>query len=229
LVTIGNSASLPTHFGLAGNVSIRQTQDLWARGGVFRTQKADRSSPLGYGYGDELGVYFNSGPVFAQGGGGRGGFRGRGGGARGGDRAEGDTTTRNSGRGGDSVIQGRPRNMGEAGAAAFRSETQPAGGGRGGGRGGAPVSPRVRTVLRFPTNVGDLVISGGLMNGQQMTGAPALVDAPLGDGHVVLFSFNPFWRSQTLGSYALVFNALMHFDNLDAGGRRAPATEEAQR
>ncbi len=229
-VAIGNSASLPTHFGLAGNVSIRQTQDLWARGGVFRTRKADRSSPLGYGYGDELGVYFNSGPVFAQGGGGRRGFRGRGGAARGGDRADGDTTTRNTGRGGDSIIQGRPRDMGAAGAEAFRAEMQPTGGGRGGGRGGgAPVSSRVRTVLRFPTNVDDLLISGGLMNGQQMTGAPALVDAPLGEGHVVLFSFNPFWRSQTLGSYALVFNALMHFDNLDAGGRPTATEEEAQR
>ncbi len=223
LVTIGNSASLPTHFGLAGNLSIRQTQDLWARGGVYRTQKADRSSPLGYGYGDELGVYFNSGPVFAQGG---GGFRGRGGrgGARGGDRVAGDTTTRNSGRGGDSVIQGRPRDLGEAGAAAFRSEMEPAGG----GRGGAPTGTRLRTVFRFPTDVEDLLISGGLMNGQQMTGAPALIDAPLGDGHVVLFSFNPFWRSQTLGSYALVFNALMHFDSLDAGRRPATAPEEAR-
>jgi hypothetical protein len=189
---------------------------------VFRTQKADRSSPLGYGYGDELGVYFNSGPVFAQGGGGRGGFRGRGGGARSVDRAEGDTTTRSTGRGGQSIIQGRPRDMGEAGAEAFRAQMEPAAG----GRGGAPVGPRVRTVFRFPTNVDDLLISGGLMNGDQMTGAPALVDAPLGDGHVVMFSFNPFWRSQTLGSYALVFNALMHFDNLDAGSRRSPITEE---
>ena len=67
------------------------------------------------------------------------------------------------------------------------------------------------------------------MNGQQMAGAPALVDAPLGAGHVVLFSFNPFWRSQTLGSYAVVFNAMMHFDNLDAGRRPATATNEAQR
>jgi len=228
-VAIGNSVSLPTHFGLAGNVSVRQTQDLWARGGVYRTQKADRSSPLGYGYGDELGVYFNSGPVLAQGGGGRGRGGGRGGAARGGDRAAGDTTERNTGRGGDSIIQGRPRDMGEAGAAAFRAEAPPVGG-RGGRGGGDPVTPRVRTVFRFPTSVDNLLISGGLMNGQQMTGAPALVDAPLGDGHVVLFSFNPFWRSQTVGSYALVFNALMHFDNLDASTRRAPvpAPEEAQ-
>lgn len=224
-VAIGNSASLPTHFGLAGNVSIRETDELWARGGVFRAEKADRTSPLAYGYGDELGVYFNSGPVFAQGG--FGGFRGRGGGAS--DSAAGDTTDRNSGRGDESIIQGRPRDMGEAGVEAFRARPD-SGGSRGGrGGGGGADQPRVRTIFRFPTSVDDLLISGGLLNGEQMTGAPALVDAPLGDGHVVLFSFNPFWRSETLGSYALVFNAMMNFDNLDAGARGATTTESSQR
>ncbi len=225
LITLGNSASLPTHFGLAGNVSVRQTQNLWARGGVFRTRKADRTSPLAYGYGDELGVYFNSGPVLAQGGGGRGfGGRGRGGGRA--ERAPADTTERSTGRGEQNIIQGRPRDMGEAGAATFRAEMQPPARGRGGGD---PASPRVRTIFRFPTSVDDLLISGGLMNGQEMAGAPALVDAPLGEGHVVVFSFNPFWRSQTLGSYALLFNALMHFDNLDAGARQPTSPEGAQR
>jgi hypothetical protein len=34
---------------------------------------------------------------------------------------------------------------------------------------------------------------------------------------VLLFSTNPFWRGQTKGSYFLVFNAIMNFDNLNAG------------
>ena len=46
---------------------------------------------------------------------------------------------------------------------------------------------------------------------------PAVIDALLGDGHVVLFSTNPFWRGQTKGSYFLVFNAILNFDNLNAG------------
>jgi hypothetical protein len=57
-----------------------------------------------------------------------------------------------------------------------------------------------------------------------MAGAPALVDAALGDGHVIMFSFNPFWRSETLGSYALVFNALLHHGNLSP---EAPTEEVA--
>ena len=72
-------------------------------------------------------------------------------------------------------------------------------------------------MLRFSPEVQRLLISGGLTNGQELAGAPALVDAPLGDGHVVLFSFNPFWRGGTLGSYALVFNTLLHHRNLSAG------------
>ena len=39
----------------------------------------------------------------------------------------------------------------------------------------------------------------------------------VGDGQVVMFSINPFWRNQTQGSYLLVLNAAMNYKNLDAG------------
>jgi hypothetical protein len=48
----------------------------------------------------------------------------------------------------------------------------------------------------------------------------AVIDSPLERGHVVLFSNNPFWRGQTTGSYFLVFNAILNFDNLTRDGRR---------
>ena len=47
----------------------------------------------------------------------------------------------------------------------------------------------------------------------------AVIDSPLERGHVLLFSLNPVWRSQTSGSYFLVFNAILNFDNLKAGGK----------
>ena len=72
-VTMAGASQLPIHFGLADGVSIRTTPDLWARGGVFATRVTDDESPIGYGY-DELGVSFNTAPVFATGGGGFGGF-----------------------------------------------------------------------------------------------------------------------------------------------------------
>jgi hypothetical protein len=44
-----------------------------------------------------------------------------------------------------------------------------------------------------------------------------VVDAPKDRGHVVLFAINPIWRGETVGSYALVLNTILHFDHLDAG------------
>ncbi|MFO7768118.1 MAG: M14 family zinc carboxypeptidase, partial [bacterium] len=66
-ITFTGSSSLPSHFGFTRGMGIRETRDLWARGGVFRAQVSDEKSPLAYGYDDELGVYFNSGPVFGSG------------------------------------------------------------------------------------------------------------------------------------------------------------------
>ncbi len=224
-VTIGNTSSFPAHFGLAQGVSIRTTSELWAPGGVFRTRIADAASPLAYGFGEELGVYFNRGPVFAGGGGGGGGFGGGAGEAsplR--PSSDGSTTARRTGRGDvtePDIVQGRPRNMGAAGVEAFQAQQreEAEGAARGGGAAAAAAAggSDTRVIARFPARPTELLISGGLVAGSEMANAPALVDAGYGDGHVVMFSFNPFWRGETLGSYGLLFNALMHHQHLDAG------------
>ncbi len=224
-ITLTSSSSLPIHFGLAEGTSISTTQNLWAPGGVFRAQVADRASPLAYGYGDEMGVYFKNGPVFG-GGGGRGG-RGGGGGAGAQASDPGATTARRTGRGdatNPDIVQGRPRNMGQSGVEAFqekqRAEREAEGQAEGGGRGGAGFGgggSSTRIIARFASDPTELLISGGLTNGRELANAPAVVDASLGDGHVVMFSFNPFWRGETLGSYAMLFNALLHHENLGVG------------
>jgi len=176
---------------------------------------SDRSSPLSYGYGDELGVYFNRAPVFAAGGGGRG-FR-RGGGSPLYPSDDGSTTARRTGRGtvnDPDIVQGRPRNLGQAGVEAFRDAQEEEGPG---GRGTSDNSSSPRIILRFAAQPTDLLISGGLVAGGELANAPALIDAPRGDGHVILFSFNPFWRGETLGSYGLVLNAVLHHDHLAIG------------
>ena len=225
-VTIGNTSVLPIHFGLAEGVSIRTTSNLWAPGGVFRATLTDHSSPLTYGYGDDLGVYFNSAPVFASGGGGgRGGFGGRGGASPLQPSDDGSTTARRTGRGdinSPDIVQGRPRNLGQESVEAFREAQRAereaegeAGPGERPGAGGGSSSARV--VARFASQPTDLLISGGLVSGSEMANAPAVVDAPRGEGHIVMFSFNPFWRGETLGSYALVMNALLHHEHLGVG------------
>jgi len=43
------------------------------------------------------------------------------------------------------------------------------------------------------------------------------VDSKLGDGHIVSFAIRPFWRWQTQGTYSLGFNAILNWNDLDAG------------
>ena len=52
-----------------------------------------------------------------------------------------------------------------------------------------------------------------------------VVDVPVGKGHVVLFAIRPFWRWQTQGSHALVFNTVLHWNDLHSGW---PEREEEQ-
>ena len=59
------------------------------------------------------------------------------------------------------------------------------------------------------------------MGAAGFAGAAAVVDAPLGDGHVVLFAINPMWRHITQGTWPLVFNAILHAQHLTI---RAPRT-----
>jgi hypothetical protein len=70
----------------------------------------------------------------------------------------------------------------------------------------AAVTPNpARVIMRYAPDVKQLLISGGLRGGETLANSPALVDVSYGTGHVLLFGFNPFWRSETLGSYGLVF------------------------
>ena len=90
-VTITGNASIPIDYGLAEGVTIQSAPDLHARGSVVNATVADKRSPIAYGYGDRLAVYFNQAPVLSTAGaGGRGGRGGGGGGgAAGGGRGAG--------------------------------------------------------------------------------------------------------------------------------------------
>ena len=82
---------------------------------------------------------------------------------------------------------------------------------------GAASGERPRVILSFPTNADDMLLSGSLANGQSLSGRAQLVDSPVGKGHVVMFAIRPFWRWQTQGTYSLGFNAIMNWNDLDAG------------
>jgi hypothetical protein len=209
-VTIGSNSALPIDFGITEGVSIQESRQLQARGSVFNATFADRKSPIAYGYDEKLAVYFNQAPLFQT-----GGLGGPGGG--GGFNPFGQQQGRPSGRGGlndPDIPQGRPpvvmppAQPGEDGIPAeFRealASQLP------------PPNMRPRVVLRFAAEK-DLLVSGMLAGGSELANRPAVIDIPVGKGHVVMFANNPMWRHQTHGSFSLLFNAALNYDHLSAG------------
>ena len=102
------------------------------------------------------------------------------------------------------------------------------GGGRGGGRGGpsGDLAAAPRVLLSFPTDPNDMLLSGLLVGGESLAGRAVAIDSPVGKGHVVMFANRPYWRWQTQGNFFLGFNAILNWNDLDAG--RAPARAGTQ-
>ena len=74
---------------------------------------------------------------------------------------------------------------------------------------------RARVILRFHSQADSLLMSGLLVGGSDMAGKAAVIDAPVGRGHVVMFAIRPMWRYQTQGSFAMVLNAMANWNELD--------------
>ena len=225
-ITIAGISQIPIDYGITTGVSIQDARQLNARGSVFSATFADKKSPIAYGYGDSLPVYFSQAPllnVSAL----PGGFGGGGGGGGGGGLPPGQ---RPSGRGSltdPDIVQSMPQagqrppqqtRPGEEGIPEelrqFAAALIP------------PPNMRPRIVLRFNTSEKDLLISGMLAGGSELAGKPAVVDVPVGKGHVVMFANNPMWRHQTQGSFFLLFNAAMNYNNLGAGRPEPPARRQ---
>jgi hypothetical protein len=223
LVAAASSAILPIRVGLVEAVDIADAKGLRASGGVYRATVNDKTSPIAYGYGDTLPVYFNQSPLFEA-----GPAVALGGASAYAQLFGPPTQGRVSGRGGmkdPDIPQGRPyvappeapktppetvADLPEEILDFVRNLLPP-----------AERLPRV--VLKFAKK-DDLWISGMLDKGEELAEKPAVVDCPVGKGHVVLFANNPMWRWETQGSHALVWNAVLNWDNLGAGREiKAPA------
>src|SRR5688572_27916407 len=86
----------------------------------------------------------------------------------------------------------------------------------------AQARARPRVVLGFHQKHDSLRLSGLLVNGEELAGRPAVLDAPVGQGHVVLFAIRPFWRWETQGSFALVFNTILNWNDLSVSWPAGP-------
>jgi hypothetical protein len=74
---------------------------------------------------------------------------------------------------------------------------------------------RAKVILRYHQTADSLLVSGLLAGGTELAGRAAVVDAPVGKGHVVLFGIRPLWRWQSQGSFALAINAIANWNHLD--------------
>jgi hypothetical protein len=168
-ITTGSSAAFPIDMGITRRISIRETDDLEARGSIVRTT-VDDDSPITYGYTGDIPMYFSAGPVF-------------------------------------SVNKG----MGDARTPDWYKDA-------------AWMAEVPRTVVSFGKK--DIAMSGMLSGESELTGTPAVVDVPVGSGHVVLFAGRPVRRWNTQGNHALVLNTILHWNDLRTGWPERPGTED---
>jgi hypothetical protein len=86
---------------------------------------------------------------------------------------------------------------------------------------------RARVLLRFHSRADSLLVSGLLVAGDELAGRAAVVDAPVGKGHLMLFGIRPFWRWESQGTFALALNAMANWNALGHEVPRPLATPPA--
>ena len=74
-------------------------------------------------------------------------------------------------------------------------------------------------ILRYAKD-GEVCLSGIVKSDQEIKNKAAIVDIPVGKGHIVLFTFNPIWRDVSHGNYMFVFNAILNYNDLDTSYRK---------
>ena len=55
------------------------------------------------------------------------------------------------------------------------------------------------------------VVSGQAWGEDNLIGRPAILDMPVGKGHVVTFNFNPMHRDMNRGDQRLLWNAILNW------------------
>ncbi len=208
LITCEDTSQLAIDEGLAPGVFIAPRKNVHAVGTVLKAITVDKHNPVGYGYSGSVAVYSSDGMAFT---------------------VSNLVVNRNvltekeykrpTGRGGpeeEDIPEGRPIEKPiplpspKPWQATRLNEEQ--------SRNNPYVIPeeyRPNVILRFSEKKG-LLLSGLLEGADAIAERPIVVDAHLGKGNVLLFANNPVYRGETIGSYALVFNAILNFDHLNA-------------
>ena len=215
LLTVMDTAQFAAQAGITAGVTSSNSEKLKIVGSVVGTRLVDGASPIAYGYGEKVAAYCDNGPVFSLTS--IAGSRRR-------RRLGPEMGERPTGRGGKSDpdfavgragVEAPEEPESDAWETPTLTDEQ-----RHNNPRVIPPAMRARVVLRY-ANAKDLLISGLVQGGGEIAQHPAVVDAPLGKGHVVMFSINPVWRGETQGTYSLVLNTVMNFDSLNVGRKDA--------
>jgi Zinc carboxypeptidase len=64
------------------------------------------------------------------------------------------------------------------------------------------------------------LVSGQVWGEGNLSGRPAILDSPVGQGHVVSFNFNPLHRDLNRGDQRMLWNAIINWQSIVAGATR---------
>jgi hypothetical protein len=201
LITEGGTSTIFPGYNLTTGVNVESSEGLFARGSIMRGRVVDAKSPIVYGFESQLPIYFNQDPVLnVPTGGAFGGFGG------GNSAFAGQNTTPMATR---PQLSDWDSTMHATRAAREPNTPTP--------QTNIDSATRPRVVMAFPSDTTQMLLSGTLAGGRVLSNKAQVVDAPIGDGHVVMFAIRPMWRWQTQGTFMLVFNAIMNWNDLNAG------------
>jgi Zinc carboxypeptidase len=211
LITAEDTAKFAIEEGLAPGVFVAPRKNEKVVGSVLNAVVVDGKQPVAYGYGANLPVYSEEGLAFTV----SNLVTPR-------DILTAKEYKRPTGRGGaedEDVPEGRPVEQPPALPSPKPWEATPLNEEQ--ARNNPYVIPeplRPRVIVRFEEEK-KLLLDGLLENGGSIAERAVVVDAHLGKGNVLLFANNPVYRGETIGSYALVFNAILNFGNLEAAAK----------
>ncbi len=206
LITSEDTAQFAIGEGFAPGVFIAPRKNLKVVGSVLSAVIVDKAQPVAYGYDSAFAVYSADGMAFTVG-----------------DQIVNRSLPtekdykRPTGRGGpedEDIPEGRP--LEKAPPLPSPKPWQPTPLNEEQERNNLfliPAEYRPNVIVRYAESK-ELLLSGLLEDGEAIAEHAVVVDAHLGKGNVLLFANNPIYRGETIGSYALVFNAIMNFDHL---------------
>jgi hypothetical protein len=78
-------------------------------------------------------------------------------------------------------------------------------------------------VMEWGDNKGKPFVESGQAWGEEnLIGRPAILDMPVGKGHVVSFNFNPMHRDMNRGDQRMLWNALLNWQAIVSNQVKAP-------